>query len=60
MTAAQLRRWRNNALKATQEVAARAIGMSVDGYIKLENGQRPIKAWIVKLTRYITRYGVIR
>jgi transcriptional regulator with XRE-family HTH domain len=60
MTPAQLRRWRTNVLNATQEVAARAIGMSVDGYIKLENGQRPIKPWIAKLTRYITRYGVIK
>jgi hypothetical protein len=59
MTPAQLRRWRIRQLRATQEIAAEALGVSVDGYIKYENGQRPIKPWIVKLTRYITRYGVM-
>ena len=59
MTPAQLRRWRTEELKATQEVAAETIGMSLKGYKKLEQGERRIAPWIVKLTRYITCYGVI-
>jgi hypothetical protein len=59
MTPTQLRRWRTQELQATQEIAADALGMSVAGYIKLEQGQRPIKPWIIKLVRYITRYGVM-
>jgi DNA-binding XRE family transcriptional regulator len=59
MTPAQLRRWRIEELKATQATAAEALGMSVQGYIHLEAGRRRIAPWIVKLTRYITRYGLI-
>jgi hypothetical protein len=59
MTSAQLRRWRTDVLKATQEVAAKQLGMSVKGYEKLEQGERRIAPWIEKLVHYITRYGVI-
>ena len=59
MTPVQLKRWRTKRLKATQEVAAKALGMSTAGYIKIEQGQRQIAPWIEKLVRYITRYGVM-
>ena len=59
MTPMQLRRWRTDVLKATQEVAAKQLGMSVKGYEKLEQGERRIAPWIEKLVRYITRFGVI-
>ena len=59
MTPTQLRRWRTDVLKATQEVAAKQLGMSVKGYEKLEQGERRIAPWIEKLVRYITRFGVI-
>jgi transcriptional regulator with XRE-family HTH domain len=51
MTPAQLRRWPTQQLKAAQEVAAGALGMSVKGYMKLETGERRIAPWIEKLVR---------
>ena len=52
MTPTDLRAWRHR-MGYTQTQAARAMGVSLSSYAKIECGMRPIKAYHVKLAEFL-------